>query len=85
MKKVKPVAKSNVTPITPPSDVKSTLESFIPKADQIELVVVICLNKDGSQFLQTSNGSMSDKIFLQAFYNSYVNKFFNSETVVTKK
>lgn len=75
-----PVLPSNVRLLKPPDgDVPETLEFVRSHADQIAGIVVIVLNKDGSQSLISSTMSQLERTFLIAFANSYVSRWFSGE------
>ncbi len=56
------------------TDVKETLECFLERASSFDGVVLIALNKDGSQYLVTSSMSMYKRAFLKCFFDSWVMK-----------
>ena len=67
---------SNLLELRRESDVKEVLEHFVSCHENIEGVIVITLNKDGTQFLRASSMSMMQKSFLKAFFDSYILRWF---------
>ena len=57
-------------------DVEKTLEQSLASAKSLGGVMILELNKDGSQRLLTSSLSMHEKAFLVAFAQAYINEWF---------
>ena len=66
-----------LTKITKPNDssVKETIEHF--STGDYDCVMLIGLNKDGSQWLETSRCSLEKKSLMLAFAQAYLVKLFN--------
>lgn len=57
--------------------VKECLNEMLDRADHLEGVIVVALNKDGTQFLSTSAMSHESKCFLKCFFDAYVAQWFS--------
>lgn len=55
---------------------ETALKEMLAKADQIDCVMIVSINKDGTQFLMTSSVSAMEKCFMKCFMDSYVSKWF---------
>lgn len=55
------------------------LKSALNRAKDFDGVIIIALNKDGTQWLTTSMMSMHQKAFLISFAQSWVLRWFHSE------
>lgn len=58
---------------------RGTLQEMLDREEQLDVVVVIALNKNGSQFLMCSSTSMHVKTFLVSFALSWVMQWFHHE------
>jgi len=58
---------------------QGTLQDMLKRAEHFDGVIILGLNKDGSQYLSASRFSMSDKVFLIQFAQSWVNRWFMEE------
>lgn len=63
----------------PASDIIETLDLVREHADEIAGIIVIGLNKDGTQSLISSSMSQIERCFLISFANSYVHHWFKPE------
>ena len=60
-------------------DVREALDIVHKQSDQIDAVVILCLRKDGSQMLQTSNCTGREKAFLLQYFQAWMGKWFFDE------
>lgn len=58
------------------SDVKEVLDAVRLNAHEFDGVIVLALRKNSTQELFTSTMSMYEKVFLAAFLQAWVNKWF---------
>ena len=58
---------------------EGVLKEMLGRAEHFESVMVIALNKDGSQYMQASHTSMINKCFLVSFAQSWVMRWFQAE------
>lgn len=61
------------------SDVKETITDFLLRADSFEGVMLVGLNKDGSQFMMSSTMSAMKKCFLISFVQSWLLTWFKHQ------
>ena len=54
------------------SDVKITIEEFLSKADSFDSVMLVAINKDGTQFMKCSTMNQYEKSFLLQFIQSSI-------------
>lgn len=56
--------------------VRKALSAVLDSSAGIDLVVIIALNKDGTQFLKTSAGDTHEKCFLKCFFDQWALGWF---------
>jgi hypothetical protein len=61
------------------SDAKPLLIERGESVDAIDLVIILELHRDGTQHLYASSGTMHQKAFLKAFFDSWMGKWFSHE------
>jgi hypothetical protein len=64
--------------VKPQSDVAPTIQSFLDKSDDMQSVMLLSINKDGSQFMVTSTMSGMEKAFLTQFAQAAMNEHFKA-------
>lgn len=57
---------------------EGTLKEMLDRAEHFEHVIVIAMNKDGTQYLSASHASMIQKSFLIAFAQAWLTRWFDS-------
>ena len=57
---------------------EGTLKSMLARAESFDGVLIISLNKDGSQYLESSIMSMHQKAFLVAFAQAWLTQWFHA-------
>ena len=60
------------------SSVKEALEHVLKAEAQIEGVIILTLNKDGSQFMAGSRLSMHQMSFMKCFFDAFIGRWFNN-------
>lgn len=58
---------------------EGTLKAMLVRYQEFDGVIVISLNKDGSQHLMASRMSMHEKCFLIQFAQNWINSWFRGE------
>lgn len=56
---------------------EGVLKEMLACADKVEAIIVITLNKDGTQFARTSRINMYQKCFLKCFWDSWIIGWFS--------
>lgn len=54
------------------SDVKKTIEEFLEMHENFDCVMLVALNKDGTQFMQSSTMNQFERSFLSQFVQSSI-------------
>lgn len=52
------------------------LWDFIKRAPHMKAIAIIGINKDETQFLETTSMSLQEKCLLKCFFDSYLNEHF---------
>lgn len=58
------------------TDVRETIETMLKNSDNFQAVVILALDKDGSQQILSSSMNAMEKAFLCQFHNAWMNKWF---------
>lgn len=67
---------TNVLPIEGDGSVEQTLKDVLEAADKVEVVIVLALNRDGTQFIRSSKGNMLEKCFLKCGLDTFISGWF---------
>lgn len=62
-----------------PHNAREVLRERFLSEDEIEVVVVLELHKDGTQRITSSIGTMQEKAFLKAFFDSWIIGWFRGD------
>lgn len=72
-----PPAPTKLRLVEQKSDIRETLEPLVSIADSMDGVMVLGINKDGTQFLVSSTMSHYQKCFLLAFHQAVNQRWFD--------
>lgn len=70
---------TNLVKLESKSDVKEAIDQVQSVADDLDMVMILAIDKSGKQHLWTSTGSMLQKSFLVQFLNAWAAKWFGLE------